>query len=497
MRRYVGGSSILANNVRSARAGALARLALGAVALSACALEAGEGEAGEGEAGERASAAVQHCSAEAEVSFSATFRPDATMPNDDVGDHDRTDEHCRVGAGRAALVGKQVRARITSTARVALCTVTGTHNLGDGIVTLNPEGALEKLAISADTAGTLSDRVDSCGWVAEALAGYDATPTSAGGIGEFFAAPAGTARAAFTAPHGGGIETGTDLQVKFLDDATGMGLDAWFWAVKGRGTEQHDRWHITSVDLSERSFDGLSHLTSNVATIRQAVSFHGHGGGTCDGTALQDVLVGGGATLAYRAAVANFIALYAAARGQTITTRTDFTSCGGLAGAAATNYVNELSDFGEGLQLEQSLALRNDVARRETVAEAAANYVVSFNNDTVVNLGQTASSAATGRAAVALGAAFAVPAGRAVVSPTDYGSCSSGDTARADWWQRQATGLVRIGGGALTCTSGRLRPGAGFQAWSLPAAAAASQVRVVATAYRAGAVAPALAVRVD
>ena len=190
MRRYVGGTSILLNNARSGRAGALV---LGAVVLSACAPEPGEGAAGE-----RPSAAVQHCSAEAEVSFNATFRPDATMPNDDVGDHDRTDEHCRVGTGRAALVGKQVRARITSTARVALCTVTGTHNLGDGIVTLNPEGALEKLAISADTAGTLSDRVDACGWVAEALGNYDATPTTAGGIGEFFAAPSGTARAAFT-----------------------------------------------------------------------------------------------------------------------------------------------------------------------------------------------------------------------------------------------------------------------------------------------------------
>ena len=131
------------------------------------------------------------------------------------------------------------------------------------------------------------------------------------------------------------------------------------------------------------------------------------------------------------------------------------------------------------------------------MAEAAANYVLSFNNDTVLNLGQTANSAATGRAAIALGAAFAVPAGRAVASPTDYGSCSSGDTARADWWQRQAGGLVRLGGGVLACTGGRLLPGFGFQTWSLPAAAAASQVRVVATAYRAGTVSPALAVRVD
>lgn len=493
MRRHIGGSFIRFHGAGSRRA--LSWFGPLALALAACAPEPADGEADE--AGERALPAVLHCSPDAEVTFNATFQPDATMPNNEVGEHDRTDEHCRVGTGRAALVGRQVRARITSTARVALCTVTGTHNLGDNVVTLNPEGALEKLDITAATAGTLSNRVDSCGWVAEALASYDAQPTSAGGIGEFVGTPAGAGRAAFTAPHGGGIETGTDLQLKFLDDATGMNVDAWFWAVKGRGTSQHDRWHITSTELSENSFDGLSHLASNVGTIRQVVSFHGHGGGTCGGSTLEAVLIGGGAPEPYRAAVASLIGLYASARGQSISTRTNFASCGGLAGSNADNYVNELSDFGEGLQLEQSLALRNDAARRETVAEAAANYVLSFTNDTVLNLGQTATNAVTGRPAITLGAAFAVPANRAVVSPTDYGTCSSVDTARADWWQRQAAGLVRIGGGALTCTNGRWQPGAGFQAFSLPAAAAASQVRVVANAYRRGSFTPTLAVRVN
>jgi phage replication-related protein YjqB (UPF0714/DUF867 family) len=498
MRNHRGGASVLLRGGlfgAPARGRALARLGLGAVVLSACAAEPGEAETEA--AGRALEAGVLHCSPDAEITFNATFRPDAGMPNGDVGDHDRTDEHCRVGAGRAALVGRQVRARITSTARVGLCTVVGTHGFGDGVVTLNPEGALEKLAISADAAGTLSNRVDACGWVAEALAGYDALPSAAGGLGEFWSAPAGAGRAAFTAPHGGGIETGTDPQVKFLDDAAGMNVDAWFWAVKGRGTSQFGRWHISSLDLSAASFDGLSHLAANAAAIRQVVSFHGHGGGTCNGTPLQDVLVGGGAPEPYRAAVANVIALYAAARGQSITTRSNFAGCTDIDGDDAANFVNELSDSNEGLQLEQSLALRNDAARRETVAEAAANYVLSFTNDAVLSLGQTATNAVTGRPAIALGAAFAVPANRSVASPTDYGSCASVDSARADWWQRQAGGLVRIGGGALTCTGGRWRPGAGFLAFTLPASPSATEIRVVANAYRRGSTTPTLAVRVN
>ncbi|HEU4538460.1 MAG TPA: hypothetical protein VFS00_30275, partial [Polyangiaceae bacterium] len=183
-----------------------------------------------------------------------------------------------------------------------------------------------------------------------------------------------------------------------------------------------------------------------------------------------------------------------------LTLRTDFSLCTGIAGADPDNYVNRFSDFSEGVQIEQSSAVRDDVAKRELVAEAVGNYVNAFNNDTVRNLGQAATSTPTTRSALALGAAFAVPASRAIASPTDYGSCSAGDTARVDWWRRipSTNALSRSGGGTLACSaSGRWVPGAGFVSWSIGAASSPYQMRFVAHAYKGGAVAPTFSVTVN
>lgn len=481
---------------------------LGAVLLSACAIEGGEGVEGRPEgASELANdVSILDCSADPDVTFATTFHPDPAMPNDRANEHDRSDEQCRVGAGRAALVGRQLRisATVAGTARVALCTVNGTHGLGDGTVTLNTESALSKLGISADTSGTTSNRFDTCGWVTEALASYDATASTTSSIGEFVHDPVGVGRVAFTAPHGGGIEGNTEQQVKFLDETAALNFNAYYWAVKGRGNTQRSRLHITSVDLSERSFDGLSHIANHQADIRQVVSFHGHGGGNCSiGNPLGDVLVGGGAPQAYREALANVIALYRAGAGlaaSALTLRTDFSLCTGIAGADPDNYVNRFSDFSEGVQIEQSSAVRDDVTKRELVAEAVGNYVNAFNNDTVRSLGQAATSTPTTRSALALGAAFAVPANRAIASPNDYGSCSAGDTARVDWWRRipGTNALSRSGGGALACSaSGRWVPGAGFASWSIGASSSPYQMRFVAHAYKGGAVAPTFSVTVN
>lgn len=511
MRRYDEGRSELgvpmARARRRRRVFGLAGVWLGFGAIVACAPEEGKVAAvvPEEVAPDDTTITPQRCSPDAAVSFGATFRPDAAAPNGVVGARGVSDEHCFVGAGWAALKGRQLRLTVTSgpATRFGLCTVAGTHGFADGVITLNPEAALTKLGIGADAAGTASERFAPCGWVAEALSSYDTVASTEAGIGELVRDPAGVARVAFTAPHGGGIETGTDLQVQFLDEAAGLNLDAWFWTVKGRGADQRARLHIAPSDLSEASFGGLAHLANNQAMIRQVVSFHGQSGGDCaPGVPLGDVLVRGGAPQSYRDAIGNVITRYRDAAGIApagLSVRSDFTACTSAPDAGAHNYVNRLSDFAEGVQIDQSLAAREDAAKRELVAEAVANYALSFNTDQVLDPGQIAASVATPRPALALGAAFRVPAGRATSSPIDYGTCAPADVAWVDWWRRlpKSNALARLGGGALVCMGGRWQPDAGFQAWALPASDVPARVRVVAHAYARGAVAPTLAVTLN
>lgn len=85
------------------------------------------------------------------------------------------------------------------------------------------------------------------------------------------------------APHGGDIEFNTDPQAEAVVAALGCSS----WIIKGykSGGGGYDRWHITSTQLSPRSFPGLKLIANR--GFAYAVSFHGM---SADG-----VLIGGGA----------------------------------------------------------------------------------------------------------------------------------------------------------------------------------------------------------
>jgi phage replication-related protein YjqB (UPF0714/DUF867 family) len=176
---------------------------------------------------------------------------------------------------------------------------------------------------------------------------------------------------AVIAPHGGGIERQTDSQVEILAGDIRLQVDTW--VCRGKGTQQFRRLHITSDDLSEQSFPGFRTLLDR--PHRLAVSFHGFDTATSprNNRAL-DVIVGGQLDLGRRYDVAELIRLR-------LPLDPAFevfvaTACSDPhAGLSPKNAVNRLSRYG-GLQIEQSLRLREHPEAPSLVAEAVIEALI-------------------------------------------------------------------------------------------------------------------------
>jgi phage replication-related protein YjqB (UPF0714/DUF867 family) len=176
---------------------------------------------------------------------------------------------------------------------------------------------------------------------------------------------------AVIAPHGGGIERQTDVQAGIL--ATDPRVQVDKWVCRGRGTHQFRRLHITSEDLSEQSFPGFRALLER--PHRLAVSFHGFGVATSPRSNRSiDVIVGGQLDLEKRYDIAELI-------GRTLPPGPGFevfvaTACSDPhAGLSPKNAVNRLSRYG-GLQIEQSLRLRQHPEAPRLVAEAVIDALI-------------------------------------------------------------------------------------------------------------------------
>ena len=176
---------------------------------------------------------------------------------------------------------------------------------------------------------------------------------------------------AVIAPHGGGIERETESQVELLAGDSRLQVDTW--VCRGKGAQQFRRLHISSDDLSERSFPGFRELLDR--PHRLAVSFHGFDAATSprDNRAL-DVIVGGQFDLGERYDVAELIRrrLPLDAAFEVFVA----TECGDPhAGLSPKNAVNRLSQYG-GLQIEQSRRLRQHPAAPSLVAGAVIEALI-------------------------------------------------------------------------------------------------------------------------
>lgn len=161
-----------------------------------------------------------------------------------------------------------------------------------------------------------------------------------------------------TAPHGGRIEFKTEDQSRLVAERLG-GTD-WSCVGFNSGGGAYDRWHITSTELSRRSFPKLDAIADR--EFDYAVSFHGFGE---DGIA-----VGGGATRELKETVCDAI---------DDATNGDYEvyipeSSSPYAGNSSANYVNWLTADRDGIQIEQSMQ-----ARREDWREVAEAVVSVFD----------------------------------------------------------------------------------------------------------------------
>jgi phage replication-related protein YjqB (UPF0714/DUF867 family) len=182
----------------------------------------------------------------------------------------------------------------------------------------------------------------------------------------------GSGSVAVIAPHGGGIELQTNVQAGIL--AADPRLPADSWVCRGSGSQQFRRLHITSDDLSEQSFPGFRALLERPHQV--AVSFHGFDVATAPRSNRSvDVIVGGQLDLGRRDDIAAHIrrALPPDPAFEVFVV----TACSDPhAGLSPKNAVNRLCPGG-GLQIEQSLRLRQHREAPRRVAEAVIDALRS------------------------------------------------------------------------------------------------------------------------
>lgn len=403
------------------------------------------------------------------------------------------EEHCQLDASYLStrtLEGRQIRVKGNN--RTGLCTVESNgHSLGHSVVLLSGTGFTNKFgSVPSPLSGSWSTEetttIDTCGWVSEQFASITSTPSSSVRIGEFFRGSISGApsRVAFTAPHGGEIEAGTDDQIEHLYNRYKNYATTQFWLVRGDANDSRLRWHITSHELSNQSFSGLYRIADRFRATDtipdQVVSFHGHDDVDCE-----DIMIGGAVPLLFREGVEEALMLWEDYRNVSYTTGTTFDSTCDKPGSHDDNFVNSWSDHGEGVQIEQRKSLRLNTTQRNAVAEAVASYVMAYNVPMLYSPGAVPSQIMFQDYGF-FGGAWRVAHNVRVTSDTTYGECLlPGDRGYVDWFVRVNGTLSRIGGGPLICNgSKQFVAGSGFQHVSyLNTTGAEVRARVVVVAF--------------
>ncbi|BAH48651.1 hypothetical protein ROP_04040 [Rhodococcus opacus B4] len=154
-------------------------------------------------------------------------------------------------------------------------------------------------------------------------------------------------RLAVLAPHGGAIESHTDRQAEQVYASLGS-RDSTLWTCKGWRPvgNAYRAWHISSGDLSVRSFPLLRSLAAR--RFRWAVSFHGYRG--------DDVLIGGRAPARLKSEVLDAVATALDGTGIRVRVADPGER---YSGESASNLVNRLTvGAAGGIQIEQPRSAR-------------------------------------------------------------------------------------------------------------------------------------------
>jgi phage replication-related protein YjqB (UPF0714/DUF867 family) len=279
-------------------------------------------------------------------------------------------EHCAVDPESLAAIdsalGRQVLIRKTRR-RLALYTVTELISVPAAAVHVGTEG-LARLASPTDEPRAQFDATVETDFTDDG----EQAPTRLTEelLGEL------TTGLAILAPHGGRIEPGTDLQAESVYKALALRakpVRAWI-ACGFNPTGAHKCWHITSSEISEHSFPKLGSLFASTTArgpYAHAVAFHGHNDS-------EAIVVGGGlprndehTALKTELSSKIRIALQAVVDPAPVV---EVGLSGPLAGAQRKNIVNRVTVRGNGIQIEQPAAVRDDEAQREAVARAVAEF---------------------------------------------------------------------------------------------------------------------------
>jgi phage replication-related protein YjqB (UPF0714/DUF867 family) len=186
---------------------------------------------------------------------------------------------------------------------------------------------------------------------------------------------------AILAPHGGRIEVGTDDQAELVHDTLALNakpVRAWIARGFNRATGAHTCWHITSSEISERSFPKLRSLLGPGGVngpFAHAIAFHGNNDS-------EAIIVGGGLprdrdhTELKRTLASRIHRALEAVMDQPPAVEVELS--GPLAGTQRRNIVNRVTVRGNGIQIEQPLAVRDETAPREAIARAVAELYVDL-----------------------------------------------------------------------------------------------------------------------
>ena len=280
-------------------------------------------------------------------------------------------EHCAIDRESlsvlASAVGRQVLIRTSST-RLALYTV-AEHIEDAGAAVHVGTAGLARLA--GATGEPPSGELDA---TVETDFTRDGPQGSARLTEELLGDPA--SGLAVLAPHGGRIELCTDEQARAVYDLLALkAKPVRAWLAQGfNASGAHRCWHITSSEISEHSFPELRLLFDpgeSRGSFAHAVAFHGQND-------TEAIVIGGGLPrdeehtalkMALRSRVHDALRAVVDPPPAVVVRRS-----GPLAGAQQRNIVNRVSARGNGIQLEQPIAVRTDQQQRDAIAGAVAAF---------------------------------------------------------------------------------------------------------------------------
>jgi phage replication-related protein YjqB (UPF0714/DUF867 family) len=269
-------------------------------------------------------------------SYNARIRPSTDVPNGHIR------EHCIAHRTQITSIGRDVGQQV----RVERYTPDGVTLLGYALYTVVPVHDQEPdiLFLGYESLSDLTGRLDATS--AEPFTGkIDSRAIDGTEFTEHLRDNGRHRGLIVMAPHGGDIELKTAEQAVCVRKELAPKCIS-LWTCKGEkpGGSAFDRWHITSIDISEHSFPKLNTIIDR--GFEYAIAFHGWTEGS--------ICIGGSAPAAIKQEIK--VAIQAVVPEIEVCTDDDRSCPAGFNGDHPANIVNRLAT--NGIQIEQSKVAR-------------------------------------------------------------------------------------------------------------------------------------------